>query len=191
MLTYILYLGDIIMKKLLLSVLLATVMFGGAAVEVTASANAKTEHTTKHHAKKKAVKKHPAKKHAKKATKKHAKLKKVVKKHVAKKTTKKKARKVAKNHVVKKVVKKSVKKSVKKVAPKKEAKKSTNTNKTNDGYGEIKQDRSSWLYNKGDETVKSTQEHAKVLAKHNKQLRDYMAQFGGKLLVDKNGGEVD
>lgn len=94
MLTYILYLGDIIMKKLLLSVLLATVMFGGAAVEVTASANAKTEHTTKHHAKKKAVKKHAAKKHAKKATKKHA--KKVVKKHVAKKTTKKKARKVAK-----------------------------------------------------------------------------------------------
>lgn len=86
MLTYILYLGDIIMKKLLLSVLLATVMFGGAAVEVTASANAKTEHTIEHHAKKKAVKKHAPKKHAKK----------VVKKHVAKKITKKKARKVAK-----------------------------------------------------------------------------------------------
>lgn len=66
MLTYILYLGDIIMKKLLLSVLLATVMFGGAAVEVTGSANAKTEHTTKHHAKKKAVKKHEVKKYAKK-----------------------------------------------------------------------------------------------------------------------------
>ncbi|MCK8636086.1 hypothetical protein [Apilactobacillus kunkeei] len=79
------------MKKLLLSVLLATVMFGGAAVEVTASANAKTEHTIEHHAKKKAVKKHAPKKHA---PKKHA--KKVVKKHVAKKTTKKKARKVAK-----------------------------------------------------------------------------------------------
>lgn len=124
MLTYILYLGDIIMKKLLLSVLLATVMFGGAAVEVTASANAKTEHTTKHHAKKKAVKKHVAKKHAKKATKKHA--KKVVKKHVAKKTTKKKARKVAKKHVAKKVVKKSVKK----VAPKK-ATKNTDNNPTN------------------------------------------------------------
>ncbi|GAT90978.1 hypothetical protein [Apilactobacillus kunkeei] len=61
------------MKKLLLSVLLATVMFGGAAVEVTASANAKTEHTTKHHAKKKArkvAKKHVVKKVAsKKATK--------------------------------------------------------------------------------------------------------------------------
>ena len=128
MLTYILYLGDIIMKKLLLSVLLATVMFGGAAVEVTASANAKTEHTTKHHAKKKAVKKHAAKKHAKKATKKHA--KKFVKKHVAKKTTKKKARKVAKKHVAKKVVKKSVKK----VAPKKATKrttKSTDNNPTN------------------------------------------------------------
>lgn len=73
MLTYILYPGDIIMKKLLLSVLLATVMFGGAAVEVTASANAKTEHTTKHHAKKKArkvAKKHVVKKVAsKKATK--------------------------------------------------------------------------------------------------------------------------
>ena len=83
------------MKKLVLSLLLATVMFGGTAVEVTASANAKTEHTTKHHAKKKTVKKH-----AKKSNKKHA--KKIVKKRVAKKTTKKKARKVAKNSVTNK-----------------------------------------------------------------------------------------
>ncbi|KOY73696.1 hypothetical protein RZ70_03110 [Apilactobacillus kunkeei] len=177
------------MKKLLLSVLLATVMFGGAAVEVTASANAKTEHTTKHHAKKKNVKKHTSKKHAKKATKKHT--KKVVKKRVAKKTTKKKARKVAKKHVAKKVVKKSVKKVAPKKVTSKVANNTTNTTSSNGGYGEIKQDRSPWLYNKGDGTVKSAQEHQKVLAKHNKQLRDYMAQFGGKMSFDKNGGEVD
>ncbi|CAI2629912.1 hypothetical protein AKUH4B114J_11290 [Apilactobacillus kunkeei] len=156
------------MKKLLLSVLLATVMFGGAAVEVTASANAKTEHTTKHHANKKAVKKHAVKKHAKKATKKHA--KKVVKKHVAKKTTKKKARKVAKKHVAKKVVKKSVKKVASKVA--------NNTTSSNGGYGEIKQDRSSWLYNKGDGSYASVKAHAHELAKHDKGVRDELKKYG-------------
>lgn len=176
MITYILYLGDIIMKKLLLSVLLATVMFGGAAVEVTASANAKTEHTTKHHAKKKAVKKHAAKKHAKKATKKHA--KKVVKKHVAKKPTKKKARKVAKKHVAKKVVKKSVKKVAPKKVRNKVANNTTNTTSSNGGYGEIKQDRSSWLYNKGDGSYASVKAHAHELAKHDKASRNLIKKYG-------------
>lgn len=176
MLTYILYLGDIIMKKLLLSVLLATVMFGGAAVEVTASANAKTEHTIEHHAKKKAVKKHAPKKHAKK----------VVKKHVAQKTTKKKARKVAKKHVAKKVVKKSVKKVAPKKVTNKAAKKDTrklsngvtSTGTDKYGYSGENIDTPKWSVYHGDGSQKSLDAYRRNMAKHDPEIRKAIEKYG-------------
>ncbi|CAI2634500.1 hypothetical protein AKUH3B204M_11020 [Apilactobacillus kunkeei] len=172
------------MKKLLLSVLLATVMFGGAAVEVTGSANAKTEHTTKHHAKKKAVKKHEVKKYAKKATKKHA--KKVVKKHVAQKTTKKKARKVAKKHVAKKVVKKSVKKVAPKKVTNKAAKKDTrklsngvtSTGTDKYGYSGENIDTPKWSVYHGDGSQKSLDAYRRNMAKHDPEIRKAIEKYG-------------
>ena len=176
-------------KNVLLTALVAIFMVGGIASVEEASVNANAQTVHVHHAKKHA-KKH-SKKHAKKHTKKHSK-KRVVKKHV-KKSAKKHVRKVAKKHVAKKhvrkvakkhVAKKVTKKSVKKVAPKKVTNKIANTNNTtnttssNDGYGSIKQDRSAWLYNKGDGSYASVKAHAHELAKHDKGVRDELKKYG-------------